>query len=257
MPTRVVVALTHTEAGVLIGRGGSTVSRLRSETGAGVRVSPAASASADRFACITGSLGQVVQALRAVTALIAADSRRQTITLTIVASDKTVGCLIGRGGHRLRDLRKRSPCTISISDRGGDRLVSLTGTPLQIHAVSREVIDLLQAGSSSSSSSMAASDIMNVEVPKVPKIRPSTLNQITAIVLVLTTEEHSILMDPRFNHIGRISIDSGAEITLLPGLEAGQDLVWLKGKSTQIFVAWVLILDLVKPTTNTSDEVSN
>ena len=144
--------------GILIGRGGSIISQMRTHSGARITISPGGQTATTRTICYTGTAGAIAmaqslvaqqlqnnnappQALGAPSAPVPAGTAKRsnnpmsTQTETLQCPMTHIGGLIGKGGSVINQLRSQSGCRITIRDqRPGTmhRDVVVSGTRQQV-----------------------------------------------------------------------------------------------------------------------------
>ncbi|KAK5130542.1 RNA binding protein, heterogenous nuclear RNP-K like protein [Cryomyces antarcticus] len=138
------------EAGVIIGKAGQNVADLRDKTGVRAGVSKVVQGVHDRVLTVTGALDGISQAYdfndapptynrrsgsdavnRPPPPTTTEDGEEiQTQNISIPAD--MVGCIIGRGGSKISEIRKSSGARISIAkaphDESGERMFTITGS---------------------------------------------------------------------------------------------------------------------------------
>ncbi len=157
--------------GLVIGKGGDTLRRVESQSGARVQFTPeSANRPGERLCNLIGTRRQTDSARRMIDEIIAENialkgplpSRKTAIAtsydntrllqeeatspdrlLQIMVPDKTVGLIIGRGGENIKELQGKSGAKINIVPEsqsvGGHRPINLLGEPQQT-AKARELI---------------------------------------------------------------------------------------------------------------------
>ncbi|KAK9983100.1 hypothetical protein SO802_032625 [Lithocarpus litseifolius] len=116
--------LCHDErVGGVIGKGGSIIKTLKQETGCEIKVMEAVSDSEDRIIIISGPahpddrISAVQDAvLRVQTRIVRAipDNKEQSVLARLLVSSNQIGCLLGKGGSIIAEMRKLSRAHIRV-----------------------------------------------------------------------------------------------------------------------------------------------
>ncbi|KAJ7965897.1 KH domain-containing protein [Quillaja saponaria] len=116
--------LCHDErVGGIIGKGGAIIRTLQQETGCEIKVVEAISDSEDRIVVVSGPadpedrISPVQDAiLRVQTRIVRAipDSKEQSVLARVLVSSNQIGCLLGKGGSIITEMRKLSGAHIHI-----------------------------------------------------------------------------------------------------------------------------------------------
>uniref|UniRef100_A0A1I8JFP3 KH domain-containing protein n=1 Tax=Macrostomum lignano TaxID=282301 RepID=A0A1I8JFP3_9PLAT len=129
--------------GLMIGRGGETITRLQAESGARIQIS-SDSVDGTRNVTISGGQAEVERAKRMMDAMIAekggggagdrsrGDQAQESIEINIPASK--VGLLIGRAGENIKSLQEKSGVKMILIQDGttasmSEKPLKITGTP--------------------------------------------------------------------------------------------------------------------------------
>ncbi|KAF6992030.1 hypothetical protein CFC21_009068 [Triticum aestivum] len=151
--------VTHAEAGLIIGAGGSTIAAIEARSGARVRLSrhdQLLPGTDRRVVLVYGLLSQVMEAMELLLQRLllyqvqgdqASDSEA---TLVLVVPQPCCGALIGKGGSVIKSFTEASETAIQVSPQNSsygfnDRLVTITG-PLdnRLRAVFLIIFELLE-----------------------------------------------------------------------------------------------------------------
>lgn len=136
--------------GSFIGTKGSKIISIRNESGCEVKVKGNVH-DYERIVYVNGEKTGVTLALLRIAEHIEADLNDQTIaktskiaspkkspvTLYMIVSIAQCGSIIGKGGHRLRNVREKTGCQVKIPNEilpnSNEKVITFTGTPTMIH----------------------------------------------------------------------------------------------------------------------------
>eukprot|EP00898_Chlorokybus_atmophyticus_P001178 jgi/Chlat1/2060/Chrsp17S02529 len=138
------VLLASSAVGGIIGKGGSMVQSIRDETGARIKIPEGVQGCEERVAVISGNeepgapYSPAQEGLfRVVHRMAQTESTRNAAEFVVrmLIPSTQVGCILGRGGNVIRQLREQSGATIKIAAQGqlpavaseGDELLQLSG----------------------------------------------------------------------------------------------------------------------------------
>ncbi|XP_051213490.1 uncharacterized protein [Lolium perenne] len=154
--THVRILVSDSEAGSIIGRGGSTVTALQSTSGALVKVSRRGQllpGTGRRVLLVSGLFHQVMDAAEIILKKILYQGGQvidERATVVLVVPDASCGVLIGKGGTNIKSLAEVSNAGIVISPHDKyyglhDRLVTITGNlDNQLQAIFLILSELLE-----------------------------------------------------------------------------------------------------------------
>ncbi|PAA51699.1 hypothetical protein BOX15_Mlig011757g1, partial [Macrostomum lignano] len=145
--------------GLMIGRGGETITRLQAESGARIQIS-SDSVDGTRNVTISGGQAEVERAKRMMDAMIAekggggagdrsrGDQAQESIEINIPASK--VGLLIGRAGENIKSLQEKSGVKMILIQDGttasmSEKPLKITGTPDRLNYARDLVMELLNS----------------------------------------------------------------------------------------------------------------
>uniref|UniRef100_A0A1D1XQW8 KH domain-containing protein At4g18375 n=2 Tax=Anthurium amnicola TaxID=1678845 RepID=A0A1D1XQW8_9ARAE len=106
--------------GRVIGKGGSSIKYVRQASGAGVDIDDAKNESEERVITVTSTECADDQKSAAVEAVLLLqgkinDDDNETVVFRLLVPSKVIGCLIGKNGSIVNDMRKKTKATIRIS----------------------------------------------------------------------------------------------------------------------------------------------
>lgn len=149
--------VSNEESSIIIGRKGSNVERVRSESDALVTIlrSTVHPNTSDRVMVIKGNPARIATAI-SVIARILVENSRATANPTTGAAEMTVkfllhkflaGCIIGQGGNIMKEIQASTNVRISVSTEalGGstEKACSVTGSPECLYAAALRIIEQL------------------------------------------------------------------------------------------------------------------
>ncbi|GAA0139076.1 RNA metabolism protein [Lithospermum erythrorhizon] len=149
------------KVGGLIGKGGTIVNALQHETGCEIKVLEGVAGSDDRVIAISGpahpedriSAAQDA-VLRVHSRIVRAgpDSNEGSVTAKLLVSSNQIGCLLGKGGAIITDMRKSSGAFIRILGKDvipknaaeNEEVVQINGEPQAVHKALMQITARLQ-----------------------------------------------------------------------------------------------------------------
>ncbi|ORX51350.1 eukaryotic type KH-domain (KH-domain type I) [Anaeromyces robustus] len=131
--------ITTKEAGVIIGREGKNVTKIREESGAKVTVSEHVPGTLDRIITVAGDIDTVSKAFLLVSERIVIEFEkerqlfeRERLSLRILIPDTRMGSIIGKGGSKIKEIQEISNAYIIASEEilpnSTERTVIINGT---------------------------------------------------------------------------------------------------------------------------------
>ncbi|OUM64737.1 hypothetical protein PIROE2DRAFT_24515, partial [Piromyces sp. E2] len=132
--------VTSKEAGVIIGREGKNITKIREDSTAKVTVSEHVPGSLDRIITVTGEINTVVKAFFMMTKLIIVEFEKEkldlyehrSLTLRILVPDNRMGSIIGKGGSKIKEIQEKSKSTIVASEdilpNSTEKVLKISGT---------------------------------------------------------------------------------------------------------------------------------
>merc|ERR1712216_553736 len=156
------VLVSNSDAGAVIGKGGSVITSIQQDSQCKVKMSQNADffpGTQDRIILITGStFDAVYQALSLIVAKLApaaegeAETEEPSMVLKIPVPNSAAGGIIGKGGATIRTISETSGARVQLSQKDevhaelNERLCTVTGTTEQVLAASRSVVEKVQEG---------------------------------------------------------------------------------------------------------------
>ncbi|KXN66899.1 hypothetical protein CONCODRAFT_80363 [Conidiobolus coronatus NRRL 28638] len=123
------------EAGIIIGKGGKSISEIRDYSSSKVTVSEAVPTAIERVLTVVGSSDNV-------------KNSDGTTTLRFLIPNSKMGILIGKGGSKIKELQELSQVKLNASDKmlpqSTERILTLNGTPNQIQNALISIISTLR-----------------------------------------------------------------------------------------------------------------
>ena len=133
--------ISPSAAGSVIGKGGATINEFQALTGARVQLSrnrQVFPGTNDRVVSVSGDLRAILQVLHLIMSKFVADGegidRTGTPQLTLVVPNGSCGCVIGKGGAKIRSFVEDSRADIKLSNQDrmlpgcNDRTLTITGS---------------------------------------------------------------------------------------------------------------------------------
>lgn len=133
--------ISPSAAGSVIGKGGATINEFQALTGARVQLSRSREVfpgTNDRVVSVSGDLRAILQVMHLIMSKFVADGegidRTGTPQLTLVVPNGSCGCVIGKGGAKIRSFVEDSRADIKLSNQDrmlpgcNDRTLTITGS---------------------------------------------------------------------------------------------------------------------------------
>ncbi|CAK9293738.1 unnamed protein product [Gordionus sp. m RMFG-2023] len=147
METRILIPSKH--AGAIIGKGGSTINRLREKFA--ITLSLPDSSTPERVFSLTGgTLKNHIDCLEEVLQILKESNRVENeneCELRIIVHQSQAGAVIGKGGNRIKEMRERTNSIVKVYStmcpNSTDRIVLIAGTTAEIIECLYEVYDSL------------------------------------------------------------------------------------------------------------------
>lgn len=142
--THIRFLVSNAEAGVVIGKGGSTINDIQSQSGARIHLSrnnELFPGTTDRIVTVSGAVDHTVKAVNLILSKLLnefcikdSDDVEATSTLKVIVPSSSCGGLIGKGAATLRSFKEESQADIKLSPQDNsyhgpdNRLVIIVGT---------------------------------------------------------------------------------------------------------------------------------
>ncbi|XP_074582661.1 protein BTR1-like isoform X1 [Curcuma longa] len=139
--THIRILVSNTEAGCIIGKGGSTISEFQSQSGARIQLSrnhEVFPGTSDRILLVSGILGDVIKAMELIQEKLLSEledgnDAEGRSKVRLIVPNSSCGAIIGKGGSTIKSFIEESRAGIKISPQDNnaglnDRLVTLTGS---------------------------------------------------------------------------------------------------------------------------------
>uniref|UniRef100_A0A0B7AXN5 K Homology domain-containing protein n=1 Tax=Arion vulgaris TaxID=1028688 RepID=A0A0B7AXN5_9EUPU len=143
------ILMQSKNAGAIIGKGGANINRLRNDYKASVTVPD--SNGPERVLSIGAELGTVLDILLDVLPEMedARNKRSESESeLRIIVHQSQAGCIIGRQGFKVKELREKTGANIKVYStccpNSTDRVVAISGKPKVVVGCIEEILELLQ-----------------------------------------------------------------------------------------------------------------
>ncbi|KAJ3273079.1 RNA binding protein, heterogenous nuclear RNP-K like protein [Terramyces sp. JEL0728] len=124
--------VTSREAGILIGKGGQSVSNIREETDVKIGVNKMIPGVNERIVTVNGKLENVATAYGLIHKLLVENSREGSIITRLLVAHQLAGSIIGKGGIKIKQAQEVSDAKIVISKdmlpQSTERVVEIVGT---------------------------------------------------------------------------------------------------------------------------------
>lgn len=143
------ILMQSKNAGAIIGKGGANINRLRNDYKASVTVPD--SNGPERVLSVGAELGTVLDLLLDVLPEMedARNKRNDSESeLRIIVHQSQAGCIIGRQGFKVKELREKTGANIKVYStccpNSTDRVVAISGKPKVVVGCIEEILELLQ-----------------------------------------------------------------------------------------------------------------
>lgn len=151
------VLIDNYEASVIIGKGGSNVKAIRTESGAFVSILRNDFNSKERVMTLKGKVEFIAKAAELICSLLLEDGNakkekegqepEETATLKFLHHKACAGAIIGKGGAIIREIQEQNGVRMSLSTEplgaSTEKTCQITGTPLQVQsAITRVLVQL-------------------------------------------------------------------------------------------------------------------
>jgi RNA-binding protein Nova len=236
-----------TLAGLLIGRGGTTIHEIHSTSGAKVDISPMNKfypGTLERIVCLTGSKDALSKAQAAIWAKVAQfwqpkpgdlhgsspdeNTDNMVFTCKLLIPQSASGAIIGKGGEHIRSISESSGAQLRLSTRDEDfqtheRILTISGSTQSCIAGSEFVLDVLHDDARVHPyvyPGYAYESIMSMGgfTPRVSGDRDTngvaTVSATTTITLAVPERLIGTVLGPKGSTIMEISRFTGARITI-------------------------------------------
>ncbi|XP_039041977.1 protein BTR1-like isoform X2 [Hibiscus syriacus] len=145
-PTYIRFLVSNAAAGSVIGKGGSTITKFQSKSGARIQLSRSHEffpGTSDRIIMVSGAIDDILKAMELILAKLLNelnindndnDDAEPRTTVRLIVSKSSCGIIIGKGGATIKSFIDDSQAGIKISPQDNnfyglnDRLVTVTGT---------------------------------------------------------------------------------------------------------------------------------
>mmetsp|Transcript_15457 Transcript_15457/g.38046 ORF Transcript_15457/g.38046 Transcript_15457/m.38046 type:complete len:842 (+) Transcript_15457:180-2705(+) len=122
-PGTMQVLVPSSSAGVVIGRRGSTIQKMKADSGAGISLSNYVKRAENRVATISGAPHAMAKAIIAVAGQLATDGGKNpenanSLSMTMLVPRGELGAIIGKKGARITELRNSTNANINVADEG-------------------------------------------------------------------------------------------------------------------------------------------
>lgn len=144
-PDTMQALIPSSSAGVVIGRGGTTIQRLKTESGASISLSNYVKGAENRVATISGTPQAMAKAILALAVQIATDGgsvpdNAKSLSIVLLVPPQELGAIIGKKGARITELRKETSASVNVADEGS---VTIQGNTSAVSDAIRKVAFLL------------------------------------------------------------------------------------------------------------------
>lgn len=132
------------DAGLVIGKGGSVISKIRERSHARIKISDGVGK--QRTMLVSGTVDVVAKAFHLIAVLIA-DAAKTDASITLLIPDIYMGIIIGKGGSKIKYLAEISSAKITANNftlpETEDRILTITGVPDAVHIAIYHVAECL------------------------------------------------------------------------------------------------------------------
>ncbi|XP_014260127.1 heterogeneous nuclear ribonucleoprotein K-like [Cimex lectularius] len=243
-------------AGSIIGKGGRNITSLRSDFSAQVQVPDCSGP--ERVVTISGT--ELETYLKIVERIIPSlEDQGKEVDLRLLLHQSLAGCVIGKGGSKVKELREKTNAKIKIfgtcCPRSTDRVVSIIGKPEVAVDGLREVLLLIkdtpQKGYAESYNPEYFEDGYAEEYggfgPARVWDRPDFRMRESSEQVTIPKDLAGAIIGKGGMRIRRVRGDSGADITIDEPLPGSNDrIITIKGTQQQIQLAQYLLQQSVR-----------
>ncbi|CEG75753.1 hypothetical protein RMATCC62417_10745 [Rhizopus microsporus] len=139
------------DAGLIIGRGGKNVSKIRESSMARVNVSDIIPSAVERILTVIGPAYALVAEKIIEESALAEENQsappQQDITIKILILSNRMGCIIGKSGSVIKSIQESSGARVTAAEEplplSSERVLSIHGTPQMIEQAVKRVGDIL------------------------------------------------------------------------------------------------------------------
>jgi len=204
-PATIRLLVDQKKAGTIIGKGGSTVSKLRTDSGANVDISKPVNGCPHRVVTIKANFHSASSVAASIASLLAEAKSDQSgdaeTEITVLVGTNIVGSIIGKGGEKITSIRQNSGALIKISNQplgySTEKSVLIKGNPGSVH---KALIAILNAMNMSGQDKNPA----QLYVPH-PEIQP----------LFNTFNQYGAMAGQQITSYGGAPVNQGPQQTLL------------------------------------------
>uniref|UniRef100_A0A0A9X5J9 Heterogeneous nuclear ribonucleoprotein K n=1 Tax=Lygus hesperus TaxID=30085 RepID=A0A0A9X5J9_LYGHE len=133
-------------AGSIIGKGGKNISKLRQDFNATVQVPDCSGP--ERVVSITADMETAINIVSQIIPCLEETFTKGEVDLRLLVHQSLAGCVIGKGGSKVKELREKTSAKIKIfgncCPQSTDRVVSIAGTADVAVSGLKEIIELLK-----------------------------------------------------------------------------------------------------------------
>ncbi|KAI3384544.1 hypothetical protein SNEBB_003611 [Seison nebaliae] len=227
-------------AGIVIGKGGQTISSIKSETGAKVELQPSTFQSQDRRVTISGTPEQVNNAKTRITALLTdprpTTSSNSIFTTTLDIPGNKCGLVIGRSGDTIKKLAERFSVKLMIVQENTScnvmsKPLRISGDRKQVELAEHAVRELISRGNEGSGKGFN---------PGIPN--NNNMNGVKTSILTVPAEKAGMVIGKGGETIREINRKSGAFVEIRKDSQSATEKVFdVRGTIDQIQTAIQLI----------------
>ncbi|ORX97772.1 hypothetical protein K493DRAFT_215367 [Basidiobolus meristosporus CBS 931.73] len=143
------------EAGIIIGKGGSSVKEIRERACARINISEQVSGVPDRVLTVSGPIDTIAKAYSLVAQKLIDDSNDpsqsaspQGATIRLLVPHTRMGSVIGKGGSKIKEIQEASGAKLNASEEmlpnSTERTITVVGVPDAIHIAVYHIAQILQ-----------------------------------------------------------------------------------------------------------------
>ena len=139
IPFPIRLLLDSKKVGGLIGKGGQSIQRIRSTSGAKILIDKQTKSSGlYRICSLEGNYNQILKGIELICDKMAEESSRiPAYNITILVEEKNCGCLIGKQGRAIADIRHKTGAEVHIAStilrNSSEKTVDINGNRESVH----------------------------------------------------------------------------------------------------------------------------
>ncbi|KAK1285241.1 KH domain-containing protein [Acorus calamus] len=261
------IVVPPTQIGRVIGAGGGQIQRIREETRAAIKIADAVTPHEERVIIINSRVEDSVvsdaeNALHYIASIILegddmsggtkyGTGHLATKTIRVLIAGSQAGCLIGKSGQKIEQIRNSSGATITVmsqdqlpscaSAHKSDRLVQVSGDIPNVLEALKRIGDVLRDNPPKKVISIRPNDGFTAPISAPSHLTVPSADHVTSEMFVLEKLVGGLIGRGGHN-ISKIRSESGATIKVAGSKGSGQQRqIYFSGSSEQVALAQMLV----------------